>query len=99
MTTFQYSFRANGVNIYQLEYCNIYIAPWLSPQDVNLCLSLIKYQAYCIYFEMGRDPSLQDLIHKDTSSGQQYFMIEAYSVKVYFEILGSICTFLDSVFY
>lgn len=98
MTSLTYDYHVNGVSTSLQRYCDAYLASRLSPQDIDECIDRVYYQIYCIYFEQERDHSIRDLIHEDMRSGQQYLVIEDYSLKVYFQIQGSICILLDCVF-
>ncbi len=98
MTSLMYEYYVNGKSTSLQRYCDAYLASRLSPEDIDKCIYLVYYQIYCIYFEQERDHSIRDIIHDDICSGQQYLVIEDYSLKVYLQIQETKCILLDCVF-
>lgn len=99
-TTLKLAFRVHGTYVPTLQsYCDAYLAPRLSPEEIADCIRTVYFQVWCIYFEQNRDPATKDLLHTD-EVGHNFLVIEDYALKVFVEIskLEHICILLDAIF-
>lgn len=94
-----YAYRVNDAFVPYEDYCNTYLAPQLSPEQISSCMETVKFQAWYVYFEQDRDPKAMTLIHTDRN-GRQFLLIEDYSLMVFLEIsrLRQICILMEAVF-
>lgn len=97
--SFKLSFCVNDTYVTLQDYCNAYLAPRLSPEEISDCIRTVYFQVWCIYFEQNRDPAAKALLHTDRL-GRNFLVVEDYSLKVFLEIsrLKQICILMDAVF-
>lgn len=83
-----YQYHNEGRDMSQSEFEEICIVPLVGRQRSKQCLTIAKYQLFCLW----RFPSCASLIvHKKQDDQREYIYLSDYRIQVFFRILGNIC--------
>lgn len=95
----RYAYCVSDAFVSYEDYCSAYLSPRLSPEQISICMEMVKFQAWCVYFEQDRDPAAKTLVHTGRD-GRQFLLIEDYSLMVFLEIsrLRQICILMEVKF-
>lgn len=95
----RYAYRVDDAFVPYEDYCNTYLSPRLSSEQISSCMETVKLQTWCVYFEQDRDPAARSLVHTGRD-GRQFLLIEDYSLMIFLEMsrLRQICILMEAVF-
>lgn len=88
METFGYQYYNKGRAISQSEFEKICLVPLVGVQRSKRCLTVIKYQLFCLCENPSR---VSVIVHKEQTSQREYIYLTDFRLQVFFRIFENIC--------